>query len=80
MEGLEHHWCHSYGQFPRNVRHLNINPIGDMDIRDMLFSHMYHVLTRDIKTSFARVTPASYSDHMIPYYRESNMQYEHRNM
>ena len=40
MEGIEHHWCHSYGQLPRSVRNVNINPIGDMDLRDMLFSQI----------------------------------------
>lgn len=80
MEGLEHHWCHSYGQTPRNVRHANINPIGDMDLRSSMFSNMYHVIMRDIKSSRTRTPVASYSNLIIPYFRESNFQYEHRNM
>lgn len=80
VEGLEHHWCHSYGQTPRNMRFGEINPIGDMNLRQILFEQMYHVLSRDIKTSRARTTPASYSNIIVPYFRESNFQYEHRNM
>ena len=80
MVGIEHHWCHSYGQLPRNVRNININPIGDMKLRNLLFNQMFHVLSRDIKTSFRKSPPSSYSNMTIPYYRESSFQYEHRNM
>ena len=80
MEGIEHHWCHMFGQTPRNTRHSNINPIGDMELRDMLFSQMFHVIARDIKTSFRKAPVASYSNMTIPYYRETSFQYEHRNM
>ncbi len=80
LEGLEHHWCGHYGQLPRSVRHLNIDPIGDMPLRNMLFSQMYHVIMRDVKTSRANVTPASYTNNVNPYWREWNFQYEHRNM
>lgn len=80
MEGLEHFWCHHYGQLPRNVRHVNMDPIGDMPLRNMLFTNMYHVIMRDIKSSRTRVTPASYSNDVNPYWREFNFQYEHRNM
>jgi len=38
MEGIEHEWCHRYGQLPRSVDFSEgINPIGDMDLRDGLF-------------------------------------------
>jgi hypothetical protein len=80
LEGIEHHWCHSYGQQPRNMRFKNINPIGDMELREYLFDQMYHSLMRDIKSSITRSTPASYSNAILPYFRESNPQYEHRNM
>ena len=80
MEGLEHFWCHHFGQLPRNVRNMNIDPIGDMPLRNMLFSQMYHVLMRDIKTSRTKTTAASYSNNVNPYWREFNFQYEHRNM
>lgn len=34
MEGIEHMWCHAYGQNPRSVQFEGeINPIGDMDLR-----------------------------------------------
>lgn len=37
MEGIEHHWAHRFGQVPRSVEFENINPIGDMNLRDGLF-------------------------------------------
>lgn len=38
MEGIEHHWAHRYGQYPRSVEFKEpINPIGDMDLRRGLF-------------------------------------------
>jgi hypothetical protein len=80
MEGLEHHWCHSFSQTPRNVRHEEIDPIGDMPLRKMLFSQMYHVIMRDVKSSRAKTTPASFTNNVHPYWRENNFQYEHRNM
>jgi hypothetical protein len=79
-EGIEHHWCHTYGQTPRSVNFKNMDPIGDMPLRNMLFSQMYHVIMRDVKTSRTKSTPASYSNNVNPYWREFNMQYEHRNM
>jgi hypothetical protein len=80
MEGIEHHWCNSFGQTPRNQPFKNIDPVGDMDLRQILFHNMYHVLTRDIKTSFSKSTPASYTAFMSTYSREANFNYEHRNM
>ncbi len=80
MEGIEHHWCYSYGQLPRNVTHTEIDPVGDMPLRKMLFTQLYNVIMRDVKTSRFRVTPASYTDNVNPYWREQNFQYEHRNM
>lgn len=34
MEGIEHMWCHSYGQTPRDMHFWEegINPIGDMNL------------------------------------------------
>lgn len=46
MEGIEHMWCHSYGQKPRSVEHLEINPIGDMDLRRGLFDMLWNSLQR----------------------------------
>jgi pheromone shutdown protein TraB len=80
MEGIEHHWCHHFGQLPRNIRHIDIDPVGDMPLRNMLFSQMYHVIMRDVKTGRTKSTPASYSTNITPYWREFNYQYEHRNM
>jgi len=38
MEGIEHHWCHRYGQIPRSVHFTGpINPIGDFNLREGLF-------------------------------------------
>ena len=51
-----------------------------MDLRDMLFSQMFHVITRDIKTSISKTPHSSLSNMTIAYYRESSFQYEHRNM
>ena len=80
MEGIEHHWCHSFGQKPRNCKWDNIEPLGDMDLRNLLFENMYHSLMRDIKTSFSKSTPSSYSNMITPYHREAMAAYEHRNM
>jgi pheromone shutdown protein TraB len=80
MEGIMHHWCHTYGQLPNNVRNVEIDPIGDMPLRRMLFSQMYHVIMRDVKSARFKATPASYSNDINPYWREFNFQYEHRNM
>lgn len=80
MEGIEHHWCQSYGQTPRNQRHENINPVEDMALRKLLFEHMYHVITRDVKSSYSKSPPASFSNYLTAYHREANFQYEHRNM
>lgn len=80
MEGIEHHWCNAYGQIPRNQPFKNIDPVGDMDLRQLLFENMYHVITREIKSAFHKSAPASLSNFMTPYSREANFQYEHRNM
>jgi hypothetical protein len=80
MEGIEHHWCHAYGLKPRAYTWENINPIGDMDLRSLLFERMYHGMMRDIKSSFSRAPPSSFSNMITPYYREGNAQFEHRNM
>lgn len=38
LEGIEHNWCHRYGQLPRSVIiDEPINPIGDMNLREGLF-------------------------------------------
>jgi hypothetical protein len=79
MEGIEHHWCHSYGQLPQSQQQ-DVNPIGDMNLRQILFENMYHVIMREIKSSRTHSTPASYSNFPDPYWRENNYQYEHRNM
>ena len=43
MEGIEHNWCHRYGQLPRSVEFPEgINPIGDMNLRDGLFQRLYN--------------------------------------
>ena len=73
MEGLEHHWCHRYGQLPRSVHFKEgINPIGDMNLRDGLFQRMYNYLHREIKSSNSRVTPVTYADMITGYNREAN--------
>jgi len=80
MEGIEHHWCHAFGQTPRNQPFEEIDPIGDMELRQTLFNNMYHVITREIKSSYHKSTPASFSNFLTSYSREANFQYEHRNM
>lgn len=80
MEGIEHHWCHGYGQRPRNMPFRNINPVGDFDLRDDLLDRAYHVLARDWKTGRMKSSPASYSAMITPYDREGTFQLEHRNM
>jgi pheromone shutdown protein TraB len=51
MENFEHHWAHHYGQIPRSVRDEEINPIGDMDLREGLFEMLYNALQRRIVSS-----------------------------
>lgn len=83
MEGIEHHWCHSFGGVPtlgNELAHEKINVISDMPLRKMLYTHMYHVIKRDVKSSRMRSSPASFTNEINIYHREFNFQYEHRNM
>jgi hypothetical protein len=80
MEGIEHNWAHHYGQMPRSVHFTDINPIGDMDLRDGLFQRMYNSLHREIASANTKGAPSTYADWIIGYHRESNWQYEHRDM
>lgn len=82
MEGIEHYWCHRYGQVPRCVMNDGdfINPIGDMNLRDGLFNRLYNALHRELKSSSQKSTPSTYSDWLTGYNRETNWQYEHRDM
>lgn len=80
MEGIEHTWAHRYGQLPRSVEFENINPIGDMNLRDGLFQRLYNNLHRHIAAGHSGQKPATYADWIIGYHRESNWQYEHRDM
>ena len=57
-----------------------INPIGDMNLRDGLFQRLYNALHRELASANARATPSTYADWIIGYHRESNWQYEHRDM
>ena len=81
MEGIEHMWAHRYGQLPRSVVFKEgINPIGDMDLRAGLFEKLYNSLHREINSSKSKASPSTYADWIIGYHRESNFQYEHRDM
>lgn len=81
LEGIEHHWCHRYGQVPRSVAFPEgINPIGDMNLREGLFNNMYNALHREIASAHQKSYPATYADWIIGYHREANLQYEHRDM
>jgi len=81
MEGIEHEWAHRYGQVPRSVHFPEgINPIGDMDLRNGLFQRMYNALHREVSSAHQLSTPSTYADWIIGYHRESNWQYEHRDM
>lgn len=81
MEGIEHEWAHSYGQLPRSVHFTEgINPIGDMNLRDGLFQRLYNALHREIASANTKGAPSTYADWIIGYHRESNFQYEHRDM
>jgi hypothetical protein len=81
MEGIEHRWCHRYGQLPRSVQFKEpINPIGDMDLREGLFQRLYNALHREIASSNSKSTPSTFGDWITGYNRESNWQYEHRDM
>jgi hypothetical protein len=81
MEGIEHHWCHHYGQVPRSVVFPEgINPIGDMNLREGLFQRLYNYVHREIASANTKTTPSTFADWIIGYHRESNWQYEHRDM
>ena len=81
MEGIEHHWAHRYGQMPRSVLIQEpINPIGDMNLREGLFNRLYNNLHREIASANTKGGVATYADWIIGYHRESNFQYEHRDM
>ena len=81
MEGVEHNWATRYGQLPRSVHFPEgINPIGDMDLRDGLFQRLYNNLGREIASANVKSAPSTYADWIIGYHRESNFQYEHRDM
>ena len=73
LEGIEHHWCHRYGQFPRSVEFPEgINPIGDMNLREGLFQRLYNNLQREVKSAHSKSYPSTYADWIIGYHRESN--------
>lgn len=81
MEGIEHLWAHEYGQLPRSQTITDeIDPIGDMPLKDGLFDMLYNAFQRELKNANSKTTPASYSNIMNTYHREQNWQYEHRNM
>ena len=81
MEGIEHLWCNRYGQLPRSVEFPEgINPIGDMNLREGLFSRYYNALHREIASKNSKTYPVTYADWIIGYHREANWQYEHRDM
>lgn len=81
MEGIEHNWAFRYGQMPRSITFTEgINPIGDMNLKQGLFERFYNALHREIASSNIGGTPVTYADWIIGYHRESNWQYEHRDM
>lgn len=81
MEGIEHLWAHEYGQLPRSQSITEeIDPIGDMELREGLFDMLYNAFQRELKNAHSKTTPASYSNMMNTYHREQNWHYEHRNM
>jgi hypothetical protein len=51
-----------------------------MNLREGLFQRLYNALHRQIASSNVRATPVTYADWIIGYHRESNWQYEHRDM
>ena len=81
MEGIEHHWCHRYGQIPRNVNFPEgINPIGDMNLREGLFEKQYNILHRQIVCSNSKAEPTTLSNWITGYHREADWHYHHRNL
>jgi pheromone shutdown protein TraB len=74
MEAFEHNWAHMYGQLPRSVETQEpINPIGDMNLRELLFETLYNALHREISSAQQKSAPSTYADWIIGYHRESNM-------
>ena len=65
---------------PRSVHFEDINPIGDMELRQGLWERLYNALHREIASANHESTPCTYADWIIGYHREANWQYEHRDM
>lgn len=81
MEGIEHLWAHEFGQLPRSQKIVEeIDPIGDMNLKEGLFDMLYNSFQRELKSAHSNTVPASFSNQMNTYHREQNWQYEHRNM
>lgn len=81
MEGIEHHWCHTYAQTPRSVEFNEpINPIGDMDLRRGLFDQLWNAMQREVKSAHHKSVPLTFSNMLIGYHRETIFHYEHRDM
>lgn len=51
-----------------------------MNLREGLFNRLYNNLQREIGSSNSKGTPSTLADWIIGYHRESNFQYEHRDM
>jgi len=80
MEGIEHHWAARFGQVPLSLEFPEgINPIGDMNLKEGLFNRLYN-LHRHMAGGHSGQKPSTYADWIIGYHRESNWQYEHRDM
>lgn len=61
LEGIEHQWCHAYGQLPRSVEFKEpICPIGDMQLREGLFNMLFNALQREIKSAHSKSAPATF--------------------
>jgi len=51
-----------------------------MNLREGLFQRLYNYVHREIASSHTKGSPSTYADWIIGYHRESNWQYEHRDM
>jgi hypothetical protein len=51
-----------------------------MNLREGLFQRLYNNLGREIASAKQKSYPSTYADWIIGYHRESNFQYEHRDM
>jgi len=68
MSGIEKHWRNSTG----TQEHLEINPIGDMDLNLLAEENLVNDKLRELTSLVCRSEPASYTNYMTSYHSETH--------